>query len=116
MQHFYKSSEPSPGPAERSGDLGGVGYYGVGSGGWGATGWGVGGVVRAGQPLPVPPADLSDSTLRDGGAEQRWFKKEIIIIIAIIFFYKIVFFKKNQTKIPEAVSRSPFPFALWKSP
>lgn len=93
-----------------------MGYYGVGSGGWGATGWGVGGVVRAGQPLPVPPADLRDSTLRDGGAEQRWFKKEIIIIIAIIFFYKIVFLKKNQTKIPEAVSRSPFPFALWKSP
>lgn len=88
----------------------------MGSGGWGATGWGVGGVVRAGQPLPVPPADLRDSTLRDGGAEQRWFKKEIIIIIAIIFFYKIVFKKKNQTKIPEAVSRSPFPFALWKSP
>lgn len=78
-------------------------------------GGGWGGVVRAGQPLPVPPADLRDSTLRDGGAEQRWFKKEIIIIIAIIFLYKIVFFKKSN-KNPRGRFSLSLPLRLMEKP
>lgn len=79
-------------------------------------GGGWGGVVRAGQPLPVPPADLRDSTLRDGGAEQRWFKKEIIIIIAIIFFYKIVFLKKKSNKNPRGRFSLSLPLRLMEKP